>query len=157
MTSATAPSHESHAHIVSLLPAVQNYAWGIIPATADSFVARVHSHATATEVDATRPYAELWIGTHVNGASLVRHNRQPLLEYLQEKYPDAPIAQPPFLLKILSVDKPLSIQAHPDKELARVLHKQKPDKYKDDNHKPEMCVALTGTLLILIVQRSSFD
>lgn len=39
--------------------------------------------------------------------------------------------------------KALSIQAHPDKELARTLHKLLPDVYKDGNHKPEMALAIT--------------
>lgn len=41
------------------------------------------------------------------------------------------------------MEKALSIQAHPDKELARILHKQQPEVYKDGNHKPEMALALT--------------
>ena len=49
----------------------------------------------------------------------------------------------PFLFKILSVRTALSIQAHPDKALARKLHAARPDLYKDDNHKPEMAVAIT--------------
>ena len=49
----------------------------------------------------------------------------------------------PFLLKVLSVAKALSIQAHPDKALAELLHKEKPDMYKDANHKPEMALAVT--------------
>ena len=36
----------------------------------------------------------------------------------------------PFLLKVLSVAKALSIQAHPDKELAQALHTERPDVYK---------------------------
>lgn len=39
--------------------------------------------------------------------------------------------------------KALSIQAHPDKQLARTLHKLLPDMYKDGNHKPEMALAMT--------------
>lgn len=39
--------------------------------------------------------------------------------------------------------KALSIQAHPDKEMAVFLHKMRPDVFKDDNHKPEMALALT--------------
>eukprot|EP00177_Eucheuma_denticulatum_P000303 GFKZ01000523.1.p1 GENE.GFKZ01000523.1~~GFKZ01000523.1.p1 ORF type:complete len:433 (-),score=50.58 GFKZ01000523.1:917-2215(-) len=129
--------------IISLLPAVQNYAWGIVPAAEDCIVARIYAYATSSQVDATRPYAELWIGTHPSGPALVRHNRKPLLDHLKTQFPGLPRAVPPFLLKILSVGKPLSIQAHPHKELAEKLHREKPDKYKDDNHKPEMCVALT--------------
>ncbi|CAI0472420.1 unnamed protein product, partial [Linum tenue] len=45
--------------------------------------------------------------------------------------------------QILSVAKALSIQAHPDKELAKQLHKSHPIAYKDDNHKPEMALALS--------------
>lgn len=39
--------------------------------------------------------------------------------------------------------KALSIQAHPDKKLAETLHKLRPSVYKDDNHKPEMALAIT--------------
>lgn len=46
-------------------------------------------------------------------------------------------------IKVLSVAKALSIQAHPDKELAKTLHKLHPDVYKDGNHKPEMAIAVT--------------
>ena len=49
----------------------------------------------------------------------------------------------PFLFKVLSIGKALSIQAHPDKKLAKKLHAEKPKMYKDDNHKPEMAIALT--------------
>ncbi|KAG6514484.1 hypothetical protein ZIOFF_024844 [Zingiber officinale] len=49
----------------------------------------------------------------------------------------------PFLLKILSVAATLSIQVHPNKELARMLHMMQPNVYKDPNHKPEMAIALT--------------
>lgn len=44
---------------------------------------------------------------------------------------------------MLSVAKALSIQAHPDKKLAQVLHEGNPQNYKDSNHKPEMALALT--------------
>ena len=50
----------------------------------------------------------------------------------------------PFLFKVLSIDQPLSIQSHPDKELAGKLHKEDPLNYPDDNHKPEMAIALTA-------------
>jgi mannose-6-phosphate isomerase len=47
------------------------------------------------------------------------------------------------LFKVLSIGKPLSIQAHPDKVLAERLHATWPQHYPDDNHKPEMAIALT--------------
>jgi mannose-6-phosphate isomerase class I len=49
----------------------------------------------------------------------------------------------PYLFKILSVNTALSIQAHPDKNLAEMLHSEFPHIYKDDNHKPEMAIAVT--------------
>ena len=39
----------------------------------------------------------------------------------------------PFLFKVLSINEPLSIQSHPDKELAKVLHAKDPKNYPDDN------------------------
>ncbi|KAE8695259.1 Mannose-6-phosphate isomerase 1 [Hibiscus syriacus] len=41
------------------------------------------------------------------------------------------------------VGKALSMQAHPDKEMAKELHKMNSNLYKDDNHKPEMALAVT--------------
>jgi len=52
-------------------------------------------------------------------------------------------AQLPFLLKVLSIHKALSIQAHPDRARAARLHAERPDVYKDSNHKPEIAIALT--------------
>jgi mannose-6-phosphate isomerase len=34
-------------------------------------------------------------------------------------------------------------KAHPNKKLAEQLHNDKPTHYKDDNHKPEMTIAVT--------------
>lgn len=49
----------------------------------------------------------------------------------------------PFLFKVLSIKKVLSIQAHPDKALGKILRSQDPKHYPDDNHKPEMAIAVT--------------
>ena len=63
--------------------------------------------------------------------------------------PDHPTPHSPLLTsafsscQVLSVAKALSIQAHPDKALAERLHAEQPQHYKDDNHKPEMALALT--------------
>lgn len=50
----------------------------------------------------------------------------------------------PFLFKVLSINKALSIQAHPNKTLAEQLHAKDPKNYPDDNHKPEMTIAITA-------------
>jgi len=57
--------------------------------------------------------------------------------------PDSSSSALPYLFKVLSVAKALSIQAHPDKALAGRLHAARPDVYRDPNHKPEMALALT--------------
>ena len=129
---------------------VQQYAWGKIGS--DSQVALLAKNNTAGfEIQTSMPYAELWMGTHPNGPSRISKSNQLLDDYIK--------AQPemlgntcrtafgdnlPFLFKILSVNKALSIQAHPDKELAASLHKDRPNVYKDPNHKPEMAIALTN-------------
>jgi len=117
-------------------------------------VARLFARNSAAEVDPARPYAEFWIGTHGSGPSflLLRSGADPVsLEewilqnpsVLGEKVAARWAGDLPFLFKVLSVAKALSIQAHPDKELAKVLHKMRPTIYKDANHKPEMAIALT--------------
>ncbi|KAK4410189.1 Mannose-6-phosphate isomerase 1 [Sesamum angolense] len=69
----------------------------------------------------------------------IRRNPHVLGDKVLQKWgPDLP-----FLFKVLSVAKVLSIQAHPDKDLAAILHKREPGVYKDDNHKPEMALAIT--------------
>ena len=48
----------------------------------------------------------------------------------------------PFLPKILSIAKALELQIHPNKDLAAQLHAKNPDQFTDDNHKPEIAIAL---------------
>lgn len=74
-----------------------------------------------------------------NNPSLLYGDREP-----NQAVGDGQTGTLPFLFKILSIGKALSIQAHPDKSLAKRLHREKPDMYKDDNHKPEMTLALTS-------------
>ncbi|KAL7141697.1 hypothetical protein ABFS83_08G070800 [Erythranthe nasuta] len=157
--------------LVKLKCAVKNYDWGKVGEK--SSVSRLYANNSRAEVDADSPYAEFWMGTHDSGPSYaavpnggltngdleerrdngfkreksnsvslkdwIDRNPAVLGDRVLEKWgPNLP-----FLFKVLSVAKALSIQAHPDKELAVILHKQQPGVYKDDNHKPEMALALT--------------
>ncbi|KAL2257001.1 hypothetical protein VTK26DRAFT_785 [Humicola hyalothermophila] len=97
-----------------------------------------------------RPYAELWMGTHPSNPSKDVNTGRTLLDLVQDN--QALLApsvaarygnQLPFLFKVLSVNKALSIQAHPNKKLAEQLHAKDPKNYPDDNHKPEMAIAIT--------------
>lgn len=85
------------------------------------------------------PYAEFWMGTHESGHSLLESTGARL---------STVSGQLPFLFKFLSVSKSLSIQVHPDAELAAQLHRSNPSMYRDPNPKPEMAIALTETTLL---------
>ncbi|GJP50627.1 hypothetical protein CLOM_g9770 [Closterium sp. NIES-68] len=151
----------------------QTYDWGI--KGSGSTVGRLYALGTSGSAAAAKddvPYAELWMGTHPSGPSLVLPSAKPdqsgspctvlvkndaaegepqLLQDWLDAHPEALGAtvqqkwpgQLPFLFKVLSVAKALSIQAHPDKRLAEQLHATQPKNYKDDNHKPEMALAVT--------------
>lgn len=152
-TTTLSPTYTSTAtKLVPLRAAVQNYAWGLLPGMG-SLVARMHAMNATSDIDYMRPYAELWMGTHPSGPARISETGAPLSDFLREN--EMPAI--PYLLKILSVAKPLSIQAHPDKHLATQLHQSNPAAYKDDNHKPEMCVALTGKYTFIDLTQHSKD
>ncbi|KAJ1684920.1 hypothetical protein LUZ63_016310 [Rhynchospora breviuscula] len=136
--------------IATLRCAVKNYEWG--PIGEGSHVARLAERNSGEDLDLARPYAEFWMGTHPSGPSYVAADGDAVSlkdwiranpAVLGDKVPDKWGPDLPFLFKVLSVAKALSIQAHPDKKLAELLHKSRPDIYKDANHKPEMAVAIT--------------
>lgn len=77
------------------------------------------------------------MGTHPSGPSTVLTSESPLKDYISD-HPEllGDAVQDrfgndlPFLFKVLAIGKALSIQAHPDKELAARLHRDHPDIYK---------------------------
>lgn len=92
---------------------------------------------------------QFWMGTHPNGPSTVLGKGKEILlsewiesnnDVLGEAVKEAFDSKLPFLLKVLSVNKALSIQAHPNKVHAAFLHRERPEIYKDPNHKPEMAI-----------------
>ncbi|XP_023526350.1 mannose-6-phosphate isomerase 1-like [Cucurbita pepo subsp. pepo] len=153
-----AVSRTKQSNIFRLKCSVHNYDWGI--KGYDSRVARLFALNSGSIIDPDKPYAEFWMGTHDSGPSFliaatenggsvdsdstslkswVSENPNVLGDKVVEKWG----ADIPFLFKVLSVAKPLSIQAHPDKELAKELHMLQPKVYRDANHKPEMALAIT--------------
>jgi len=83
------------------------------------------------------------MGTHPKSPSRLLTTDATLSSYLAsrpdliggsvlEKFKDEGTQQGnlPFLLKVLSIEKALSIQTHPDKKTAEALHKSQPDIYK---------------------------
>lgn len=99
-----------------------------------------------------QPFAEYWLGTHHLGPSdveLTDEHAQPLVEIT------GPIE---YLFKAQEVKEMLSIQVHPSKAAA-VIEFARENKegipvdapyrnYRDDNHKPEMIVALSEFWLL---------
>ena len=133
--------------IVELDCKVQHYDWG--RKGGESIIFHLLGEGKVEEGregEEEKAYAELWMGTHPNGPSLVKHSQQTLQEWIcgNEKDSTRKVGgNLPFLFKVLSIRIPLSIQAHPDKELAKKLHKEQPNIYKDANHKPELVLALS--------------
>jgi len=132
---------------------VQQYAWGKVGS--GSTVAQFAQAGDKDFVlDPESPYAELWMGMHPKSPSqisLVDGSQLPLGDWisknpwaLSDKLATQFDGKLPFLFKVLSVRTALSIQAHPNKTLAKILRDTDPDHYADDNHKPEMTIALTA-------------
>jgi mannose-6-phosphate isomerase len=133
---------------------VQPYAWGSRYAIAELL---------GQPAPSDHPQAELWMGAHAKAPSKVWY--QGRWQSLAEMIHQDPIAflgravvdrfgpQLPFLLKVLAVDKPLSVQAHPSREMAAkgfarenaegIALSAPHRNYKDDQHKPECVCALT--------------
>ncbi|KGN57784.1 mannose-6-phosphate isomerase 1 [Cucumis sativus] len=150
---------KKQSNVFQLKCSVQTYDWGI--RGQDSLVARLFALNSGSLIDPDKPYAEFWMGTHDSGPSFlippavenggridsystslkswVLENPNVLGDKVVQKWG----SDIPFLFKVLSVAKPLSIQAHPDKELAKELHILHPKVYRDANHKPEMALAIT--------------
>lgn len=151
----TAFTNPLHPYVVPVIPAVKNYAWGITGS--GSAVAALYARSSGAALSPDTPYAELWIGTHDSTPCSVLSPEDPdatLRTFIEDQvimvdpdkvahYTNLHASGLPFLLKVLSVAKPLSIQAHPDIKLAQRLHANSPENYKDANHKPELTVALT--------------
>lgn len=135
-----------------LQPYAQAYPWG----------SRTMIPAMNGEPAAQRPIAELWYGAHPGGPTATPNAAQNTLAEVIAANPDTQLGDKaiqqygeklPFLLKLLAADQPLSLQAHPSLAQAKegfekenqagiALHANNRN-YKDDNHKPELIVALT--------------
>lgn len=153
---ATPTTGNKRGALLRLKCAIQHYDWGVLGS--GSAVADLGSLNRGESIDKEKPHAEMWMGTHASGLNVIKeeeedsssslsslkaHVEAHATETLGEKCVQRFGNDLPFLLKVLSVAKALSIQAHPDKQLAEKLHEEKPHMYKDANHKPEMALAVT--------------
>lgn len=145
-------------NIYKLEGAVQYYAWGgskFIPLLMD-----------LPNPDG-RPFAEYWMGAHDNVPSVVITSggeRIPLNQFIAAnqavlgKSVAARFGRLPYLFKVLDVKDMLSIQVHPTKAAAEAEFEAENKKgialnapnrnYKDNNHKPELMLALSDFWLL---------
>ena len=115
---------------------IKNYEWGSIN-TIPEFL----------NIENTKkiPHAEMWMGTHESAPSHTDFSGKTTLKEISGELP--------FLFKLLSVEKPISIQAHPNREKAFEGFKLEEEagvslrspmrNYKDPHHKPELLCALS--------------
>ena len=123
----------------------RDYAWGspsLIP-------------ALQGRTPAGAPEAEVWFGDHPGSPAVLGDGRS-----LAQARTDAGEPPLPFLLKILAASSSLSIQAHPDRDEAQAgfaaeeaagIPRDAAERiYRDENHKPEIIVALSERFRALV-------
>ena len=143
--------------LFSLKGRIQNYNWG-----GNEFIPNL------LDLDLSNDKcAEYWLGAHVSAPSIItkKEGVESITDFLKinlERKLGRKTANRfgrlPFLLKVLDVDDMLSIQVHPTKKEAENGFKKENDlgipqnasyrNYKDDNHKPEIMVALSEFWLL---------
>lgn len=136
---------------------IQNYAWG-----GKKYI----SQLLKTNFN-KKKCAEYWLGAHKSAPSYISTLKGdvPLDSYLKNNLSESlgtktlhKYGKLPFLFKVLDVKDMLSIQVHPNKKAAEIGFKYENDlgipldapyrNYKDDNHKPEVMVALSEFWLL---------
>ncbi len=141
-----------------LTGSVQHYSWGGTKFLPQLLTIENPNHA---------PFAEYWLGVHAGGPASVEVNQQSvLLSDIIASDPVAALSAPvyeqfgglPYLFKVLDVKDMLSIQVHPTKEYAKVAFEKEeaagvaldaPNRnYKDQNHKPEIMLAMSEFWLL---------
>ena len=135
--------------IIRLQNRFQHYDWGT--------VADIPQLLNFESSDQQTPLAELWIGAHSRLPSYSPDHGE-FLDALLMAHTDivshaCNVSQLPYLLKVLSAGRPLSLQVHPSKSEAEAGFAREQRlaipldatqrNYKDSNHKPEMLYALT--------------
>lgn len=114
-----------------------------------------------------KPFAEYWLGAHDTDSSVLKvgSKGEKLNQFIAAnkeevlgKTTSTRFGRLPYLLKVLDVKDMLSIQVHPSKHEAEIeFARENRDgipvnaphrNYKDDNHKPELMVALNDFWLL---------
>ncbi|CAI4229752.1 unnamed protein product [Auanema sp. JU1783] len=140
--------------IVNLDCHCNNYKWG--KKGRKSEVANLYAAGHSNfSIDENQTYSELWMGTHPHGPAMVRKSSTLLSKMIKEESFTRTESNNnlskdvrtqhhlPYIMKVMSIDQTLSLQVHPTKEQAAILHQRDPKNYPDRNHKPELAYAFT--------------
>jgi mannose-6-phosphate isomerase len=129
--------------LVPLTNEPRDYAWG-----SATLIADLEGRAPSG-----RPEAEVWFGDHPGDPAETPDGRTLDVWLADEGAAAGAPAQLPYLLKLLAAASALSIQAHPSKaqalagyareEAAGLPRDAATRIYRDDNHKPELIVAVS--------------
>lgn len=137
--------------IYKLSNCIQNYAWGSRTSLTKLF---------GIDNSDGQPQAELWMGAHPSGCSVLDSTGTLLSTYIKQNpldvlgsYSAMRYGELPYLFKVLAARTPLSIQVHPNKVNSEQGFARENEQgieltaanrnYKDPNHKPELVYALT--------------
>ena len=131
-----------------LSPHIRNYDWG-----SPNVIPEFFGWNTSD-----RPVAEVWLGAHPQGSSLIEGNiplsiaiQSDPVGYLGESVNERFQSRLPFLMKFLAADRPLSIQVHPNLSQAQAAFAREISlaiplnerNYQDPYDKPEQICAIT--------------
>ncbi|KAH0786727.1 mannose-6-phosphate isomerase [Histomonas meleagridis] len=125
-------------NIIPLKCSSMQYEWG--KKGSESLVFQLLKGEDNATLSESLPYAELWMGNHPKAPSRTQEGKT--ISEIEG------CSELPFLFKVLSIKKPLSIQVHPNKETSTRLHDEDPENYPDANHKPEMGYFVSKTKLL---------
>ncbi|MHC9087732.1 mannose-6-phosphate isomerase, class I [Tenacibaculum sp. IMCC1] len=144
-------------NLLALTGQIQNYDWG-----GDNYITKLLKRKNDG-----KKIAEYWLGAHRKAPSIIKTSvgNQTLDNFLKRnlkkclgKRVARKYGRLPFLFKVLDVKKTLSVQVHPSKKNAEKGFKEENilgipltapyRNYKDDNHKPEIMVALSEFWLL---------
>lgn len=110
--------------IIPIQGVIKNYPWG----------SRQTLAIYRGQPESTEPEAEIWFGDNPNGPAKLINSEAKLDSVTRTS------GQLPFLAKILAIENSLSLQVHPALEDIPLLL----GACQDQNHKPEMIVALSN-------------
>ncbi|MDQ6609310.1 MAG: mannose-6-phosphate isomerase, class I, partial [Bacteroidota bacterium] len=143
-------------NVYKLTGVVQHYSWG-----GTEFI----PHLLHIKNENKKPFAEYWLGAHPKASSVIEPEKKKLNDFIAENPVEIlgekvalDFGSLPYLFKILDVCQMLSIQVHPSKKAAIEEYENENKKgialtaanrnYKDQNHKPELMVALSDFWLL---------